>query len=115
MVEFLKYYSTLRQANIYRQLEWDPGAEINALYRATEMAGECGEACNEVKKLVREQMGIKGSRTTKQRLAHELADVVICADLLAMSFGIDLQKAIQEKFNATSEKVGLLTRLRLSE
>lgn len=44
-------------------------------------------------------------------LAEELADVVICADLCAVSAGIDLGAAVVAKFNATSEKVGLTTML----
>jgi hypothetical protein len=75
------------------------------------MAGEVGEACNVIKKLDRERMGIRGSRALPGQLAEELADVVICADLIALAEGIDLDQAVTDKFNATSEKVGLATRL----
>lgn len=44
-------------------------------------------------------------------LAAELADVVICVDLLAMHYGIDLAAAVVAKFDATSVKMGLSTRL----
>jgi len=37
--------------------------------------------------------------------------VVICTDLIAMQLGIDLARAVQDKFNATSEKYGLETQL----
>jgi len=76
------------------------------------MAGEVGEACNVIKKLERERMGIRGSRATVEQLAEELADVVICADLIAMKEGIDLMASVAIKFNKTSEKVGLKTRMR---
>lgn len=59
----------------------------------------------------RERHGIRGSRDTTEHLAEELADVVICADLIAMSVGVDLGQATIDKFNATSEKVDLPTRL----
>lgn len=102
---------TLREANATRQAEWDKDDRITLSYRGNEMAGEVGEACNIIKKLDRERMGIRGSRATVAQLAEELADVVICADLIAMHEGIDLDAAVAAKFNATSEKVGLQTRL----
>lgn len=105
-------FSTLREANVHRQSLWDSGNQITLAYRGNEMAGEVGEACNVIKKIERERLGIRGSRATLEQLAEELADVVICADLIAMGEGIDLLgKAVPDKFNATSEKVGLPTRL----
>lgn len=105
-------HSNLRAANIARQNEWDQDNQITAAYRGNELAGEVGEACNIIKKLERERLGIRGSRATMGELADELADVVICVDLIAMHYGIDLDAAIARKFNATSEKVGLSTRLK---
>lgn len=102
---------TLREANIIRQKEWDTDNRISLSYRGNELAGEVGEACNLIKKLERERLGIRGSRTSVEELAEELADVVICVDLIAMEEGIDLDRAIREKFNATSKKYGLKTRL----
>ena len=101
----------LRMADMARQKVWDPTDQITLTYRSTELAGEVGEACNVVKKLERERLGIRGSRATKEQLAEELADVIICVDLLAMECGIDLSEAVRTKFNATSEKYGLPTRL----
>ena len=40
-----------------------------------------------------------------------MADVVICVDLIGMEIGIDSAEAVRSKFNATSEKHGLKTRL----
>jgi len=104
-------FATLREANRHRQTVWDAGNRIDLAYRGNELAGEVGEACNVIKKIARERLGIRGSRATLQQLREELADVVICVDLIAMSEGIDLDEAVREKFNATSEKVGLPTRL----
>ena len=104
-------FSTLRAANAARQAEWDPSDKITLAYRGNEMGGECGEAQNVIKKLERERLGIPGSRASIAQLAEELADVVICADLIAMGEGIDLDLAVAHKFNLTSEKVGLKTRL----
>jgi NTP pyrophosphatase (non-canonical NTP hydrolase) len=104
-------HATLRGANLARQAEWDTEGQITLSYRGNELAGEVGEACNIIKKLERERMGIKGSRASLADLAEELADVIICADLIALQLGIDLDRAVAEKFNKTSEKVGLATRM----
>ena len=104
-------FDDFRTANVDRQKEWDPDDKITLTYRATELAGELGEACNVIKKLERERLGIRGTRDTKEHLAEELADVIICVDLLAMSAGIDLGASVRNKFNATSEKYGLVTRI----
>lgn len=101
----------LRSANQRRQKEWDKDNQIDAAYRGNELAGEVGEACNVLKKLERERRGIAGSRATVQQLREELADVIICVDLVAMMYDIDLGDAVRRKFNATSEKIGLSTRL----
>lgn len=107
-------FPTLREANVARQGEWDAGNVLSLAYRGNELAGEVGEACNIIKKLERERLGIAGSRDTLEHLAEELADVIICADLIAMAAGIDLEDAVARKFNATSEKVGLKTRFQPS-
>lgn len=105
------FFEAFRRINSERQAMWCEGKEVNPLFFATELGGEVGEALNEVKKLEREKLGWKGSRTTVEKLADELADVVICAQNLAHCYGIDLQDAITRKFNATSEKVGYPQRL----
>lgn len=101
----------LRSANLARQAAWCPDQVPDLSFRGNELAGETGEVCNVIKKLERERLGWRGSRDTKEHLAEELADVVICADLCALSAGIDLNEAVVAKFNATSEKVGLPQRL----
>jgi NTP pyrophosphatase (non-canonical NTP hydrolase) len=99
----------LRQANVTRQREWDPNDAITLEYRGNELAGEVGEACNVIKKLARERMGLRGTRATRFDLAEELADIIICADLIAMQMDIDLSYAVEQKFNATSRKYNLRT------
>ena len=46
-------------------------------------------------------------KARRKAIAEELADVVICVDLIAARFGINLWDAILDKFNATSHKTGL--------
>ena len=115
MAEGLRYapinFDSLRTANETRQAEWDKKRKITLSYRGNELAGETGEACNVIKKLERERMGMLGSQDSVAHLAEELADVVICVDLICLAEGIDLAAAVRAKFNKTSEKVGLKTRL----
>ena len=82
-------FNNLRAANIARQAEWDRHDKIDLPFRMNELAGEAGELCNVLKKIYREQIGIAGTRATKDQLADELADVVICVDLCAMTAGIE--------------------------
>ena len=121
MFDFLK---ELRRANIARNDEWNPDNLITLSFRGNELSGEVGEALelilnavalgaasgrasNISKKIERERLGLRGTKATSEQLAEELADVIICADLIAMDFGIDLIEAITMKFNKTSMERGL--------
>lgn len=108
MEDFLKQ---LRRVNAERAEEWMQGQESNGLFWATEFGGEAGEVLNEVKKLEREKMGWRGSRTTTEKLADEIGDVLITLDTLARHYGIDLSEAVARKFNATSDKQGFPQKL----
>jgi len=108
------WFKTLREANLARAKEWHANVEIDLTFRGNEFAGELAEAaivCNTIKKIRREELGLVGSRATVQQLADELADVIICVDLIAMEYGIDMDVATAEKFNKTSIERGLHTRL----
>lgn len=105
------FFTKLRLANEDRQSEWDEDTKITVEYLGNAAAGELGEACNIIKKLARERMGLRGTRGNIDDLANELADVIIYLDLIAARFDIDLGNAIKAKFNATSEKYGLNTRI----
>jgi NTP pyrophosphatase (non-canonical NTP hydrolase) len=124
-------FRSLQEANEARNEEWDPGGELDGAFTGVEHAGEVGEVIeqiaaqienaltaldhvaaagkvsNIVKKRVREDRGIRGSRASIEDLALELADDVITAYLVARRYNINLDVAIERKFNATSEKQGL--------
>lgn len=106
-------FDELRSANIERNKQWDPNGKLTTEFRAMELGGEIGELLNVVKKLVRERLGISGSRTTREAFEEEAADAMITLDLLCMAEGIDLAAATKRKFNATSDKLGLTTKLEL--
>lgn len=102
-------FEQLRYANVQRNKEWDPEGKISALFRSTEFAGEAGEICNVVKKIERERMGLKGSRSSLLDLAAELADTQITLDLLAMHYSIDIGAATILAFNKKSSEHGFIT------
>lgn len=102
-------FNTLRGANRNRQTEWPGNDKADMPFRALEVAGEAGELCEAVKKYLRGQRGIKGSTATLSQVAEEMGDLLVSLDLLANEMGIDLGKAVQAKFNATSIKYGMRT------
>jgi NTP pyrophosphatase (non-canonical NTP hydrolase) len=82
------------------------------IFTTNELAGETGEACNVAKKIDRTRRGVVGGvdvEAGRAHLAEELADVMICAQNVALMEGIDLEHALVAKFNKTSAKNGLRT------
>jgi NTP pyrophosphatase (non-canonical NTP hydrolase) len=104
-------HTTLEAALTAREVEWCGDVKLSPSFLGNELAGEIGEACNVIKKLEREELGLAGSRASVQDLAEELADGIICITRIAMRYGINLQAATAAKFNATSRKLGLEARL----
>lgn len=122
-------FAELRAANLLRAREWNPtGKDLGGPFTACELSGEVGEAietmlaalglamasgsiCNATKKAERAAAGIAGGVADRVDLSRELADVVICADLVAMRLRVDLGAAVVEKFNLTSRERGFSTRL----
>lgn len=112
-------FNRLRTNNLQRCRKWHSGGvndwSLSDWFMA--VTGELGEAANLGKKLKRLADGLVGNKEGEnevyliERLADELADVVIYLDLLAASEGIDLSEAVVEKFNKTSEKNGFSERL----
>lgn len=78
-------FNNLRAADIARQALWDPEGKVSVAWRINELMGEVGEVCNVLKKLHRAGNGFLGSTSTLSALADELADVLICTDLLGMT------------------------------
>lgn len=105
-------FAELREANIERcetgfkhKLDsWSVAEWGNAT------AGECGEACNVAKKILRFRDGVAGNKKSKEDyikdLASEIAGTVIYCDLWAASCGISLEEAIKEEFNKKSAEIG---------
>jgi NTP pyrophosphatase (non-canonical NTP hydrolase) len=64
------------------------------------------KACDTIKKQLRQMQGDAKYAELKKKLAKELADVVLYADLLSEAMGLDLGEAVREKFNEVSVKRG---------
>lgn len=117
MADFL---DQLRQLNLKRQDEWPSDIEVDMLFRATELGGECGELLGAVKKLYRSLHNIKGNGGDISRYIdnakEEIGDVLICLDLLSSNLESTLNapfniiQCTKDKFNKTSDKVGLSTK-----
>lgn len=108
-------FGELSAANAARHAQRAGGgteAAWNLVDRTNELCGEAGELANLAKKVRRgrpAQNGQKADPTLEEAkgdLAAEIADVVICASLVAGYLGIDLQQAVREKFNIVSDRIG---------
>ncbi|NIC05217.1 nucleotide pyrophosphohydrolase [Halomonas sp. DX6] len=108
-------FHRMRLANVTRQQEWPGYDQTDTTFKALEVCGEAGELAEAVKKMVRAERGIAGSTAKLEAVADELGDVIISADLLAAHLGIDLASAVAKKFDKTSVKYGLETRLGAAE
>lgn len=123
----------LREANVARQAEWPGGEKVDLAFRGIELTGEIGELeeivvslmamstangrlANKLKKLVRLDRGIHGTSEARAALLadieDEMGDIIVSLDLVAMDLGIDLGRAARRKFNKTSVKQGLQTRMK---
>jgi NTP pyrophosphatase (non-canonical NTP hydrolase) len=67
------------QLNRYQEEAWEtaiyPAKGDNLYYPALGLAGEAGEVCNKVKKIMRDQDGVPTLKQ-KQEIAKELGDVL---------------------------------------
>lgn len=110
----------LRDINVTRCQRWHDGFPRDDDWTVADWsnaaAGEMGEAANIVKKIRRAEFGHSGAldpdiEELKNMLGDEIADTIIYLDLLAAHQGIDLERAIRNKFNAVSDREGFPERL----
>lgn len=107
----MSFLKELREINIERQKEWDPDNKASLSFRGLEFAGEAGELASKIKKLARKtEFDFVGSDYDMTDIREEVGDVLITLDLVCNMMGIDIEEATKDKFNKTSEKVGLKTK-----
>jgi NTP pyrophosphatase (non-canonical NTP hydrolase) len=104
-------FTMLREANRERAKEWPGNNQADICFQALELANEAGEVAGKVKKLLRAQRGIGGTTANVEDIALEMGDVLVSLDRLADSLGINLSDAARNKFNETSRKYGMRTRM----
>lgn len=109
-------FRTLRNANLQRLpqfrdaqgnlshshptgADWSPAEWLQAT------VGELGELANLLKKIRRGDFD-RSDPAVLREVRHEIADVAIYLDLLALQFDVDLGEAVREKFNIVSDRVG---------
>lgn len=105
-------FNTLREANKRRIPEFrnkkgklihnTDGSNWSLSAWSNATLGELGEAANLIKKIEGEDISLEEARND---LAKEFADVVTYLDILAYRAGIDLGRAVIDKFNEVSERI----------
>ena len=107
-------FAHLREVNIDRVSYFGHGDLENGWNEAEwgcAIAGEVGELCNILKKIIRRAEFDSTIDVLKDQAANELADVIIYADLIAAKLGVDLGAVVCEKFNVSSYKYDFPQRL----
>jgi len=107
-------FEDLRNANLTRLTEFGHGTledGWNVAEWGNALAGETGELCNVLKKMIRQMPSDPPKDELRIEAMNEIADVAIYLDLLAAKLEIDLAVAIKEKFNAVTRKRNLKTYL----
>lgn len=119
--------SEISEINNERKREWhnDADTDWSPAEWGNAFAGECGELCNYLKKILRHDMGIRqlaikeGSEyenpAVRQALidkaAKEIADSFLYLNIIADELNIDMYQAIVQKFNEVSERENLPQRM----
>lgn len=111
-------FERFHRANVARCLKWHP-LGINSWSASdwlTAVTGELGELASLLKMRNRERDGFKGNKfsPTDKQISDELADVFTYLDLLAEALGVDLARAVVDKFNEVSARVGFPYRIELA-
>jgi NTP pyrophosphatase (non-canonical NTP hydrolase) len=109
-LDHVQEQSVKRSAEIFPQCEnWDE------VYWSNAIAGEAGEHCNKIKKLVRDHSNHPAiidpdnrakREAMKLEAGLELADVVIYAAIQAEKLGLKLADLVHYKFNQKSQEFG---------
>lgn len=102
----MSFLKKLTLKNRERQKVWDSENLLDEMFKTVEFVGEVGELCNNIKKIKRLELGLQGSRCSREELESEFGDVLITLSLLADSCGVDLEEVTKKKFNSTSTKQG---------
>ena len=100
-----------RKVEAYQDnMKWFPDKALDVRHHTLGLTGEAGEVANEIKKWDRgDYYNIAGSiypDAFKQKVASELADVLVYAFSLASILGIDLERSYDEKRDYNGSRFG---------
>lgn len=109
--------STLREANLKRLPQFrdrqgriahakPDGSDWSRAEWLQAVVGEVGELANLLKKVKRGDFTAEQMPEVEQEIQKEFADIVIYLDIFAAQCGVDLDRAVREKFNEVSRRVG---------
>lgn len=113
-------FQLIQTVSLQRNARWKgDGPSYTKLERAAEVAGECGELVNAVKKLRRHELKMRGNyrpgESTEDELRHKIAyeagDVLVTVANLLNECGIDMWYALQLAFNTKSDEMGFPEKL----
>jgi hypothetical protein len=76
-----------------------------------DLAIEVGNVSNTIKKQERERFGMVGARGSLDDMMHNLNEIICLVHWIGESFGVDAGECVAHKFNLTSAKYGLKTKL----
>lgn len=113
-------FETVSRVNHERALVWHPGGleEWSPAEWGNAAAGEMGELCNVLKKILRVDGGIqqangKSREELLRMAAQEIGDTFLYLDLIARRLGLDTYACVRDTFNRVSEREGFEHRLGL--
>jgi len=95
--EELLTFITLEDQRLKDNFENYPDTGKRALARAVKLSEETGELCSEILSFNSMQRQEKMESYSRDNLAHEFADVIITALLLAKTTNIDVKDALRKK------------------
>jgi len=118
-------FATVSTTNVARCHRWHPDFDDEdpswtGADWSNAMAGEAGEVCNVIKKLRRDDLGIRQAAADTRgallaKLADEIGDVFLYLDLLAQFYGLNIDRCIADTFNRVSQREGFPERLPITE
>lgn len=111
-------FERVGEVNLARAKEWHPEGleDWSPAEWGNALAGECGELCNVLKKILRIDGGIQqASGVLREELlkaaAEEIGDTFLYLDLVAQRLGLDTYTCVQETFNRVSDREGFPQKL----
>jgi hypothetical protein len=76
-----------------------------------DLAIEVGNVSNTIKKQERERFGMVGARGSLDDMMHNLNEIICLVHWIGESFGVAAGECVAHKFNLTSAKYGLQTKM----